>query len=175
MSVVDVKHEPDANVATQRGGGADRYAILTAPDSDINAHLEQLRLRQRHFERALAKQLEVDAAGLSTMDYLMSAGTATPTELSKRLEISTAAMTLVLDRLEAAGHVSRQPHPVDGRKVIVTPAPSSVGQAFQHVEPLINGVEELVESLSPDETATIRSFLRGVLAIYDEANRRIAG
>lgn len=48
----------------------------------------------------------------------------TPMQISKHLGISTASTTKLLDRLEASGHVARQPHPTDrrGRTVVLTDA-----------------------------------------------------
>jgi DNA-binding MarR family transcriptional regulator len=44
----------------------------------------------------------------------------TPSELARRVGLTPAATTEVLDRLERAGHVERGPHPGDRRKVLVT-------------------------------------------------------
>ncbi len=139
---------------------------------DLRAQVQQLTLRQQKFERALARELAVDAAGLETMDYLISAGTSTPTELARRTGLSTAAMTLVLNRLEVAGHVQRDRHPSDGRKLIVTPAHRSTEQAEQLVRPLIAGVESVIAALSPAERDAVEKFLTGVIAAYDEATVR---
>jgi DNA-binding MarR family transcriptional regulator len=103
------------------------------------------------------------------MDHLIALGPSTPTEMASRLEISTAAMTLVLNRLEAAGHVRRERHPTDGRKLVVTAAERSVGEARDRILPLIEGVEELIASLDDDERATVGRFLDRLLAVYDEA------
>ena len=97
------------------------------PDDDIRARVQQVAVRQQKFERYLARELAVDAVGLEAMDHLITIGSATPTELARRLDISTAAMTLVLNRLEAAGHVRRERHPSDGRKLVVTAAEESRG------------------------------------------------
>src|SRR5690606_24680541 len=38
-----------------------------------------------------------------------------PVEIARALEVSTAASTGIVDRLEAKGHVERHPHPEDRR------------------------------------------------------------
>jgi DNA-binding MarR family transcriptional regulator len=103
------------------------------------------------------------------MDHLIALGPSTPTELAARLDISTAAMTLVLNRLESAGHVRRERHPTDGRKLVVTAAERSVGEARDRILPLIEGVEELISSLNADERETVGRFLDRLLAVYDGA------
>ena len=135
----------------------------------IADQLERVTQRQQQFERHLARALAVDPVGLAAMEHLMRVGEATPTELSRALGVSTAAMTLVLDRLAAAGHLTRQPHPTDRRKVVVTPAASSVAAAHDLVDPLIDGVEQLVASLDPAERATVSTFLTALVHVYDDA------
>ena len=139
------------------------------PDGDIRARVQQLHIRQQRFERQLARLLQVDAAGLEAMDHLISTGPATPTELARRLEISTAAMTLVLNRLEAAGHLWRTRHPSDGRKLVVTADEESTEQVHRAVGPVIDGVEDLIAAMDDDERRAVSGFLDGLLKLYDEA------
>jgi len=111
----------------------------------------------------------VDTAGLETMDYLISDGSSTPTELARHAGLSTAAMTLVLNRLEEAGHVTRAPHPSDGRKLVVTPSDRSSARARELVAPLVDGLRQAVDALTPREREAVSTFLTAVLAVYDRA------
>ncbi|MGI4895436.1 MAG: MarR family winged helix-turn-helix transcriptional regulator [Janthinobacterium lividum] len=140
------------------------------PPQDIRARIQQVAIRQQRFERHLAGRLGVDAAGLEAMDHLISTGPATPTELARRLGISTAAMTLVLNRLETQEHIRRDRHPSDGRKLVVTAVRASADQAHRHVLPLIEGVEALIESMDDVERATVQHFLDQLITIYDDAS-----
>ena len=142
-------------------------------DDDLRDRLRLLTTQQQQFERNLARRLAVDAAGLAAMEHLVSEGPATPTELAHHLEISTAATTLVVDRLAAAGHVTREPHPNDGRKVIVRAAQRSAEAAYGHVALLLERTAELDDSMSPAERATVTSFLDRIVEIYEEANRAL--
>nr|WP_244630714.1 MULTISPECIES: MarR family transcriptional regulator [unclassified Microbacterium] len=103
------------------------------------------------------------------MDHLISTGPATPTELARRLGISTAAMTLVLHRLENAGHIRRERHPHDGRKLVVTPVDGSRDRARELVTPLIEGVETVVQAMDAAERATVQRFLDRLIDAYDDA------
>lgn len=103
------------------------------------------------------------------MDHLIATGPATPTELARRLGISTAATTLVLNRLEEAGHIRRDRHPSDGRKLIVTAAQGSADQAYERVLPMIEGVENLIDGMSAQERTAVQKFLDGLVAVYDQA------
>jgi DNA-binding MarR family transcriptional regulator len=131
--------------------------------------MRQLTVRQQRFERHLGRRLHVDAAGLAVMDHLVNVGPATPSDLARRLDTSTAAMTLVIDRLVASGHAARQPHPTDRRKVIVAPADDWEAAAHQYVEPLIHGVAELAAAMTPEEAAAVSAFLERMVGVYDRA------
>ncbi|WP_326661247.1 MarR family winged helix-turn-helix transcriptional regulator [Streptomyces sp. NBC_00385] len=89
-----------------------------------------------------------------------------------RLDASTAATTLVIDRLVAGGHALREPHPTDRRKVIVTPAEHWGATAYEHVAPVIGGVTDAAAELSSDEQAVVAAFLERIVAVYDDATPR---
>ncbi|MYW05887.1 MarR family transcriptional regulator [Streptomyces sp. SID3343] len=143
----------------------------TAAREDLRDRLRNLTLRQQRFERYLSRRLHVDPAGLAVMDHLVNVGPATPTELARRLEASTAATTLIVDRLVAGGHATRQPHPTDRRKVIVTPAEDWGATAYTYVAPIVHGVTEAAAALTPQERSTVVAFLDRVIDAYDHATK----
>lgn len=167
---------PSADARIERADRRDREAARrdgrALADDDIRARVQQLGVRQQRFERHLAAELGVDPAGLEAMDHLISSGSATPTELARRLGISTAATTLVLNRLETAGHIRRDRHPTDGRKLIVRAEPASADRAFSHVLPMIEGVEDLIAGMSPAERSAVQTFLERLIGIYDDATNQ---
>ena len=71
------------------------------------------------FERALGKELGVNPTDLTAMEHLIQSGPLTPSEIAKRLSLTPAAATTVVDRLASVGHVTRSPHPTDRRGVLV--------------------------------------------------------
>ncbi|MFJ2745761.1 MarR family winged helix-turn-helix transcriptional regulator [Streptomyces sp. NPDC087440] len=139
------------------------------PADDIRAQLRELTLRQQRFERFLGRRLHVDPAGLAVMDHLVNVAPTTPSELARHLGTSTAAMTLVIDRLAAGGHVRREPHPTDRRKVVVVPAEEWPDTAFAYVAPLVAGITAATDELAPDERAVVARFLARAVAAYDTA------
>ncbi|MCX4549401.1 MULTISPECIES: MarR family winged helix-turn-helix transcriptional regulator [unclassified Streptomyces] len=171
MDVEPPASGPPTSGPSASGASASGAVPRTDGAGDIRDQLRQLTLSQQRFERHLGRELRVDPAGLAVMDHLVTVGPTTPTDLARRLEASTAATTLVIDRLVAAGHVSRQPHPTDRRKVIVTPADHWEATAYQYVSPLVEGVTAAAEALPPGEQATVAGFLRKIVGVYDEATR----
>lgn len=75
-------------------------------------------------ETALFHQRVAESAGLNVTDtkamsVLMQEGVLTAGELALRLQLTTGAVTSVIDRLEDSGFLKRRADPKDRRKVIL--------------------------------------------------------
>lgn len=153
---------------TNLDGDAGKPTISTADETatSIRGRLRQLTVQQQDFERRLAQHLGVDGTGLSVLNHLGTNGSATPTEIARALNTSTAATTLVLNRLETAGHLTRSPHPSDRRKVIVTPNPDTLRSAYQVLHPVISGVDTITARLDPAQRAVVAAFLTDMISLY---------
>lgn len=138
-------------------------------DDGIRDRLMQLLTEQLRFRHLVQDALGVDYAGLSTMIHLAQVGSDTPTAIAGTLGMSTAATSLVLNRLEVSGHISRQPHPTDRRKVVVAPVRGSLAAAREHSRPVTEGIDELAATLTPAERATVGAFIDGLVTVYQRA------
>lgn len=118
------------------------------------------------FEAQLGAQLEVNPTDLQAMEHLIMTGPLSPTELARRVGISTAAMTTVIDRLVAVGHATRRPHPTDRRGIVVVPEPQSVERAMRAIMPMVMSIDQVLDDFDEDEQATITEYLERVLASY---------
>jgi DNA-binding MarR family transcriptional regulator len=157
------------SAAADRAGQGD---LGLPPSGGIGVRLHEIVMLSRAFERHVGKALEVNATDLAAMEHLMQEGPLTPSELSRRLDISTAATTLVVDRLVALGHAQRHPHASDRRKVVVVPAPASVMRAVDELTPVIGGVAALVQDLSAAERSVVEAFLARVVDVYQSVLAR---
>lgn len=118
------------------------------------------------FTLHLGRELTVNPTDLSAMTHLISAGPMVPTELARRLGLSAAAVTTVIDRLEGLGHATRERHPTDRRSVVVVPSPASVGRAMATLMPMITGIDGVLDGFDEMETAAITAYLERVVAVY---------
>lgn len=118
------------------------------------------------FERSVSDELDVNATDLRAMQHLIVAGTLSPTALAARLELSSAAVTTVVDRLEALGHVHRTPNPDDRRGTLVVPTPASVGRAMRRIVPMVTAVDDAIRNFDDDEQAIITRYLERVVDAY---------
>ena len=120
------------------------------------------------FERSLGSSLSVNPTDLNAMQHLIVAGALSPTALADRLELSSAAVTTVIDRLERLGHVRRTPNPEDRRGTLVVPEPASVGRAMSRIVPMVTGVDRAIHDFDESEQAVITRYLQRVVDTYRE-------
>lgn len=132
----------------------------------IRARVQLLSDRQHGVERHLARGLSVDHSGLMVMNVLVGSGPRTPTQLAENLNISTATTSLVLQRLEAAGHIERSEHPNDRRKVVISATPGSTEAVTDLIDPLVSGIARIVSGMDTDQRQAVERFLDDLAALY---------
>jgi DNA-binding MarR family transcriptional regulator len=91
----------------------------------------------------------------------------TPTDLSRLLMLSPGGMTNRLDRLEAAGHVSRRPDPDDRRSSLVVLTPAGRVVVDEAVADHVDNERQLLAVLSPTERTALDRALRRLLAQFE--------
>ena len=117
------------------------------------------------FSHAVAERLGVNQTDLEAMDLLNLHGPVTAGRLADLTGLTTGAVTGLVDRLERAGWVRREPDPGDRRRVIVRPLPPPQMAAVEALYgPMSRLVEELVARYSDQELAVIVDFTRRAAA-----------
>ncbi len=142
---------------------------------DIGDRLRLIAVLTRRIEQRLGAHLGVNLTDLSALEHLISHGPLTPSDLASRLEVTTAASTHIVDRLERAGHVSRERDTTDRRKVLVVPVEASVARATRELTPVLESLDALVAGLSEADRAVIERFLGQVIDVYVAALQRPSG
>jgi len=152
---------PDAAVARERRASGQPQRV-----HDATVLLRDIRELSAAFETHLGAQLTVNATDLTAMEHLIQDGPLTPTDLAHRLGVSTAAVTTVIDRLTAVGHVSRVPNPADRRGILVVPAPASIARAMGSLMPMVMGIDGVIGEFSEAEQQIVTRYLERVVAEY---------
>jgi DNA-binding MarR family transcriptional regulator len=127
--------------------------------------LREMMLASRELERKLGHHLGVNPTDLEVLQLLILLGPLSPTVLAKSLGISTAAATVATDRLVRIGHVSREPHPTDRRRLLVVPREQSVRQAMDYLRPIITSTDALLNKYTPAEQAAIADYLERAISV----------
>jgi DNA-binding MarR family transcriptional regulator len=89
-----------------------------------------------------------------------------PAEVARRLEVSTAAATGIVDRLVARGHVERRPHDLDRRRTELHITDSGREEIIGHLMPMFAALHRHDSSFSEEEKAVVRRYLRGATEAF---------
>lgn len=145
------------------------------PAHQIPVLLRALSAGERRLATAVAQDMGLGATDLIALGDLIGETQLGPTELGRRLGLSSAAATGLADRLQALGHVQRRPHPQDRRRLVLAPTSRARTELAERLAPVAAGVEALVAGLTSAEQATIARFLLVLIDRYDEAAASING
>ena len=116
-----------------------------------------LALSEWHGE--LAEEMGVGEGEALVLARLAADGRQGPSDLARGLHVTTGAMTALLDRLVERGHLVREPHPTDRRRVALSLTASAHKAARVHVRPMSTDIAALAGRLSPGERATVGRFI----------------
>lgn len=145
-----------ADVGVGRVGRVREASVLLREILDLTVDLEA----------DVGAELGISRRDFEALQHLVMSGPLSPTEIARRLDVSTAAATLVVDRLAEVGHVTRQPQPSDRRGVLVVPNPASIERAMARILPLISGVDGVLDDFSHREQGVITNYLARVVGVY---------
>ncbi len=125
----------------------------------VNLALRDLLALAHDVQLALARRLDLGATDVQALQHL-AAGTPMGTvDLAHALKIRSASATVLVDRLEAAGHVRRDRHPSDGRRITLVVAETARAEVRAALAPLVDAVTRLTEELAPGEAEVVAKFL----------------
>ena len=143
-----------------------------ALEQQISAHLRRMTAESEQIGRAFAAVHDVRPTDFRALMHVMVAETAgdpvTSGELRQRMGLSGAAITYLVDRMMASGHITRQSHPADRRKVILRYSDSGLATARAFFAPLGSHSHDAMADL-PDADLLAASR---VFAALIEAMRR---
>ncbi|MCA2216689.1 MarR family winged helix-turn-helix transcriptional regulator [Jidongwangia harbinensis] len=114
----------------------------------------------RELAARASRELGINATDMGALSLLEQHGPMGPAELATRLGIRTASVTVLIDRLERAGHVERSAHPRDRRRVTVAATPSAHRATLEFLRPSILAVDELSRALDPEAHRIVTEFLQ---------------
>lgn len=108
----------------------------------------------------VARQAGLSETELAALEHLVREPLG-PAELSRLLEVSTAAGTGIVDRLASHGHVTREPHAGDRRRTRVMVTASGREEVLMRLMPMFTALQRLDESFDDAERAVVERYLRG--------------
>ena len=129
--------------------------------------LRELLTTGARVNHVVARRAGISDTELVTLEHL-SREQIGPAEVARRLEVSTAAATGIVDRLVARGHVERQPHAADRRRTELVLTESGRQEVVGHLMPMFVALDRLDRSFTEEERAVVERYLRGAVGAFDQ-------
>ena len=144
------------------------------PTSDV----PQVRLLLRRFamERdrwiaGLCRDLGASRTDYDALEALDEHGPLTPGELGALLSLTSGSVTALVNRLERLGWATRELHPVDRRKVVISLTETAWQLGQDRLRPYLDAVDATTGRLSRDDRAVVTAFLEDLVTQVAEAPR----
>ncbi|WP_400997384.1 MarR family winged helix-turn-helix transcriptional regulator [Agromyces sp. GXQ0307] len=125
------------------------------------------------FHQAVADTVGLSAADLKTLDLIRRDGPFSATDLAERTGLTGAAVTALIGRLSADGHISREVDPADRRRAIVRasePAHPTLDAAYRSLGAALG---HLISEYTPAEQAAIAAYLDRMVAALESETRSL--
>lgn len=142
------------------------------PGEPVVGRVRALSFETQQYVDAVARHLGLHRSDVAAIGVLTAAARAgeemSPGELARTMNMSAAAVSALLDRLERVGHVRRGRHATDGRRLVIERTRSAQLTSREMFRPLREEQEAALAGYSDDDLA----LAARVLADLTEAARR---
>ncbi|MFD7907826.1 MarR family transcriptional regulator [Kitasatospora sp. NPDC059722] len=124
-------------------------------------------------QQDIAARLGLNVTDLTCLGFVIEAALAGEAlaagDLAERAQLTTGAVTGVLNRLEKAGYAHREADPADRRRVRVVMADDAQARILQVYGPFYERVGALFADYTPDEVAVLTDWFTRARAILRES------
>ncbi len=130
--------------------------------ADVVSALQLLGDAARQAEDRAVIELGMTASDILAVRYLLQAERdeqhLSATDLSHLLGVTTAAASKLVDRLVAAGHAERRPHPTDKRARVIAPTEAAAADMHASYALIHTPLVTVVNQLPANEAVVIARF-----------------
>lgn len=127
------------------------------------------------FNERVARQLGVAASDLQCLFVLSTHGPRSPGFIAEQIGLTTGSASRMVDRLLAAGLVTRETDTLDRRRVIVTVTPQALARVAEHYSPLNDQLRAQLTRLPERSLTDMLNFVRDAEATTrDRIHQQIA-
>lgn len=125
------------------------------------------------FRNAMRQGHGLNTTEMECLRFLFLKGVATPSELARYTGLTSGATTVMLDRLEKAGLIERQPNPDDRRGTLVIPAKSGAEKVASWFESARKAQDALLSSYSEQELEIISDVFERFVKLWKQETENI--
>lgn len=124
------------------------------------------------FRNAVSAWAGLNVTDMECLRLLFVKGTASPSELATHTGLTSGATTAMLDRLEKAGLIERQPNPNDRRGFLIAPQKSSSEKMASWFESARKAQDALLSSYSASELEIIADAFERFTKLWEEEREK---
>lgn len=143
--------------------------------------LQALRDAGRHqstamilFHTNLSRRVGLGTTEEKVLELVHRHGHPSVGELAEHTGMAKNSISDVLDRLEAKGFVTREPHPSDGRKVAIVATEEGAARIGQLFAGLMTRLSQLQAEYATEDLALIAEYQRRAAEIQSDEARALA-
>jgi len=125
------------------------------------------------FRNAMNEWAGLNVTDMECLRLLFIKGVATPSELARHTGLTSGATTAMLDRLQNAGLIERQPNPKDRRGTLIVPTPASSAKVALWFESARRAQDELMSSYSENELEIIADVFERFTKLWNEEREKL--
>ena len=140
-----------------------RPMLSTVEIPEVRLLLRRFAIHRDRWIDALCRHVGVSRSDYDALEALDEHGSLTPGELGTLLSLTSGSVTALIDRLEKVGWASRNGHPEDRRKVVVTLTQKAWQIGQDELKPYLEAVDAAARQLSNDERAMVAGFLKDLI------------
>lgn len=138
--------------------------VGSPPTFALRALLRSYSDLQRH----IADALHLGLNDVAALEHLLRRADLGPADIASLLGMSTASATVLIDRLETAGHVERRPHSTDRRRKQLVVTQHAQNEMLRALQPVFDMHKDIDQHYSDEEQAVIASYLQRVSRSYED-------
>ncbi|MEO7589120.1 MAG: MarR family winged helix-turn-helix transcriptional regulator [Arachnia sp.] len=139
-----------------------------AVGSSVTLALRDLLRNYGELQRHVADELGLGLNDVAALEHLIGRSEVGPAGLAALLGMTTASATVLVDRLEKAGHVERRRHSHDRRRKQLVVTEHAQDAVFTTLKPVFDMHRDIDRHYSVQEQAVIASYLRRVSQQYHD-------
>jgi DNA-binding MarR family transcriptional regulator len=117
---------------------------------------------------ALARTLGVTDVEMLALVHLAEQHALAPSAIARLLDLSSGGATALVQRLERAGHVTRERHPTDRRSILIRLSPPTTERLAAAAAPLNRGMETVAAELADAERAAVVEVFSELVSLSEE-------
>jgi DNA-binding MarR family transcriptional regulator len=129
-----------------------------ATRAEVLLALARWTVQVTRYNGIVAERMQVTQSDLQCLFVLQHHGPSTAAQLARHVNLTTGSASRMIDRLVAAGYVTRSPDPHDRRKVLVAAEPSAVARVAAYYRPLNDRLGHDLTDLDAGALAVLLRF-----------------